>query len=196
MSIGGVETEASDRALLDRLRAGDEEAAAAVYRRYAPRLTALVRARRPSELADRLDAEDLVQSAFGRFFLGAGRGRFDVPEGPGRLWGLLRGITRNTVRATRAHHRAARRDARRTGRADGLGHLPDRVDVPGHALRCLARDEVLSRLAPLVRRVVELRAEGHGVGEVARLTGRSRRTVERLLGEARRDLAELLRDGD
>jgi DNA-directed RNA polymerase specialized sigma24 family protein len=40
--------------------------------------------------------------------------------------------------------------------------------------------------------MVELRVEGYEVAEVARKTGRSRRTVERILQEARLKLGELL----
>ena len=55
-------------------------------------------------------------------------------------------------------------------------------------------NEVLERLSPLQRRMIELRIEGQEVADIARLTARSKRTVERVLQDFRNNLAALLRE--
>src|SRR3954462_5832042 len=58
----GSNNRPSDRSLLRRFRSGSEDAAEILYHRYAHRLSALVRSRRPSDLANLVDYEDIVQS--------------------------------------------------------------------------------------------------------------------------------------
>jgi DNA-directed RNA polymerase specialized sigma24 family protein len=182
----------SDRSLLRRYSTGSEAAAALVYNRYAARLRALVRSKLSSPLTRRLDPDDIVQSVFRRFFHSVSQGNYSVPEGDD-LWDLLLVITLNKVRTEEAFHRAGKRDVRLT--AGGMW--------TGAALTALARhdsavyfrlavDEALERLPDLHREVVELRMAGHEVADIARQTGRSKRTVERFLQEARRQLSTLL----
>ena len=82
----------SDQSLLKRFHSGDQEAATALYRRYAARVQALVKAQCSPELAKCLEPADLVQSVFGAFFQKAGDGYYAVPAGED-LWGLLLVIT-------------------------------------------------------------------------------------------------------
>ena len=103
------ESDPSDRSLLVRLRKGEQDAATALYLRYAQRLRALVRARCSSQLARRLEPDDIVQSVFRRFFRRVLQGDYDVPPGE-ELWGLLLVIALNKIRAWGNFHRAARRD--------------------------------------------------------------------------------------
>ena len=56
--------------LMARWRDGNQEAAEALFRRYVERLLALARGRMTSWLARRVDAEDVVQSAYRTFFVG------------------------------------------------------------------------------------------------------------------------------
>jgi RNA polymerase sigma factor (sigma-70 family) len=167
-------------------------AASLLYDRYAARLRALVRAKLSSPLARRLDPEDIVQSVFGRFFHAAGQGNYIVPEGED-LWDLLLVITLNRIRTQEAFHRAGKRDVRLTSEADWQGPaLLALARQDSAAFLRLTVDEALDRLPPLYREVVELRMAGHEVAEIARQTGRSKRTVERFLQEARRHLSTLL----
>src|SRR5262249_16649412 len=57
--------------LLSRWRKGDEEAASALFRRYAEQLIVLARGHLSEKLAHRLDPQDVVQSAYRSFFTGA-----------------------------------------------------------------------------------------------------------------------------
>jgi RNA polymerase sigma factor (sigma-70 family) len=58
----------------------------------------------------------------------------------------------------------------------------------------LAADEALAQLPPLQRQIVDLRMEGYQVHEIAKLTGRSLRTVERTLQHCRQQLTALLNE--
>src|SRR5262245_12791504 len=78
--------------LVARWRAGDQEAAAAIFHRYANRLVALAKKRLSAKLAQRVDAEDVVQSVYRSFFADVRDGRYDIRRG-GDLWHLLVTIT-------------------------------------------------------------------------------------------------------
>ncbi len=71
--------------LLDRYRHGDDVAADALYQRYADRLLTLARSRLSRQLARRIDAEDVVQSAYRSFFIHARHGEFTA-DCEGDLW--------------------------------------------------------------------------------------------------------------
>lgn len=186
---------ASDHSLMRRLRGGSEDAATQLYLRYAGRLRALARTKVAPDLAPRLDVEDIVQSVFGSFFRGASRGDYDVPAGE-ELWKLFLVIALNKIRAKGAYHRAAKRDVRQTAGADGLEQLaaesPAEQDEVAYAVLRMTIDEALQSLPEQYRRILVLRVEGHEVEEIARQTGRSKRTVERVLQECRKTLAGLL----
>src|SRR5262249_542543 len=112
----------SDRSLLRRFRSGSEDAATGLYVRYVHRLRALVRARCSSELARRLEPEDIVQSVFRRFFRRVRQGDYDVPAGE-ELWGLFLVIALNRIRAAESFHRADKRDVRLTVNADAGNYI-------------------------------------------------------------------------
>ncbi len=185
--------ESSDRSLLQGIRHGDQDAASVLYHRYAHRLRALVQAKRSLDLASRVDHEDIVQSVFKSFFRGVSRGSYDVPAGE-ELWHLFMVITLNKVRAKGVFHRAAKRDVRLTVGDDGLdgssGGL--KSDHDAYLLLRLAVEEALDRLPPQHKHVTQLRMEGDDVAEIARKTGRSKRSVERILQECREKLSHLL----
>lgn len=188
---------ASDGSLVRRFRAGSEAAAGRLYRRYAARLRGLARAKASAGLARRVDADDIVQSVFRRFFTAARDAEYDVPAGSD-VWNLLLVITLNKLRSEEAFHRAARRDLRRTpGSEDDspLARVAARDEEAGVVLR-LAVAEALERLPAGHRDAVELRMEGCEVAEIASRLGRSKRTVERLLQEARARLSKLVGEGD
>lgn len=186
----------SDGSLIARVREGSEDAAAALYSRYAQRLLALAKARTGDDLAARVDAEDIVQSVFGSFFRGATQGLYDAPTGE-EIWGLLLVIAMNKIRVKGRHHRAAKRDVRKTVGGESLqaeGVDPPATDEAAHTLLRLVVDEVLARLPAGHRDVVQLRLEGFEVAEIAKQTGKSMRTTERVLQEFRTRMAEHVND--
>jgi len=182
----------TDRSLLLRLRRGEDDAATALYVRYARRLLALARSKTSSDLEKRVEAEDIVQSVFLSFFRKANDGAYDVPEGT-ELWNLLLVITINKIRAKGNYVRAAKRDVRRshpvaTPEAEGVA-APD--DVALAELQMVIRD-VLAVLPAKSAEIVELRIAGLEAAEIAQQTQRSKRTVERTLQDFRQRLTALL----
>lgn len=180
----------SDGSLLARYCAGNDEAAAELYRRYAERLRRVVETQFSARLAARLDAEDIVQSAFGSFFRVARTGVYQVPAGE-HLWKLLFTITLNKLRAQGVRHTAAKRDVRLTAPLGEEALAPAGKDDLAEAQFYLVLGEALDRLAPLHRQMVELRLRGFEVAEIARQTGRAKRTAERVLQQAMAQLTTL-----
>jgi RNA polymerase sigma factor (sigma-70 family) len=184
-----------DNVLLESLRAGDHEAASALYARYAKRLRQLIRAKCSPQLARRVDAEDIMQSVFCAFFRGASGGCYQVPAGE-ELWPLLLVIALNKIRTQGSFHRAAKRDVRVTRGLDDAEALRRavsqlEVDEPLPFLNLIVQ-EMLERMPQSQREIVELRVAGYEVEEIARHVGRSKRTVERLLQTCRQELSAMI----
>jgi RNA polymerase sigma-70 factor, ECF subfamily len=185
----------TDRSLLVELRNGDELAAAQLYQRYAHRLKALAEKKTGKDLANRFDSEDVIQSVFRSFFERARNGLYDVPTG-GDLWPLLLVIALQKVRAYGTHHRAGRRDVRRERGSDDQEtvHLASqrfKLEEPQSLLKLIA-EETLELLPALHRQVASWRLEGYDHQEIAKKTGRSKRTIERIFQECRVILQQLL----
>jgi RNA polymerase sigma-70 factor, ECF subfamily len=185
----------ADRDLLLELRNGNEMAASRLYKRYVDRLRALAEKNTGKDLAQRFDSEDVIQSVFRCFFERARNGLYDVPTG-GDLWPLLLVIALQKVRAYGSYHRAGCRDVRReSGSDDGetvrLASQRIKADEPQSLLRLIA-DETLEQLPELHRKVARWRLEGYDHEEIAKLAGRSKRTIERLFQECREILQQLL----
>jgi RNA polymerase sigma-70 factor, ECF subfamily len=189
---------ASDASLLRRYRRGEQDAATELYLRYAGRLRILADTRASPELKQRVDPEDIVQSVFRTFFRRADVGQYDAPTGD-ELWKLFLVIGLNKIRKVAAFHKAAKRDVRQT--AVGTGYDQAVALTPGtdeealHTLQ-MTIEELLAPLPDSHRAIIDLRAAGHEVADIAGRTGRSRRSVERILHDFRRRLHELLHDPD
>jgi RNA polymerase sigma factor (sigma-70 family) len=174
--------------LMARWRNGDQEAAEILFRRYVERLLALARSRMSSWLARRVDAEDVVQSAYRTFFVGVLAGRYTVRRN-GDLWRLLAAITIHKVRHQVERHTAGKRSVGREhplGNDHGLFGLHDQIlarePTPQQAAALAdTLEEVFRDLEPLERRMVELRLQGSGLDEIADDVRRSERTVRRIL---------------
>jgi RNA polymerase sigma-70 factor (ECF subfamily) len=185
---------ASDSSLLRRFRAGNDQAATEIYLRYAHRLHHLAQMNCGDDLAQRLDAEDIVQSVFSSFFRRAREGQYEVPDGH-ELWKLLLVMALNKIRARGSYHRAARRDVSVTQSGNTLTEaIDDRHDERDLTVLRLVIEEILARHPPVNRDIVALRIEGHEVAEIAARVSRSRRTVERVLQEFRQELHNSLRE--
>jgi RNA polymerase sigma-70 factor (ECF subfamily) len=184
----------SDRSLLRRFRAGQDDAATQLYLRYASRLHALAAAQCGSDLAARVDPEDIVQSVFRTFFRRAAQGHYDVPEEE-ELWKLFLVIALHKIRDTASYHRAAKRDVAATATGAAFDHAAERRASPDETALATLRlviAEILDGLPASLRPIVELRIEGYEVQEIADRTGRSRRSVERALQDFRTRLRDLI----
>lgn len=183
--------------LVARWRAGDELAATELFQRYASRLIALARSQLPAQLAQRVDAEDVVQSVYRSFFIDAKNDRFSFERG-GDLWQLLVAITFHKLHDHIKWHRRGKRSVEREqrfGSEDSLqglqAHLGKHDPSPVEALALLEMvEQVMRRLRPVSRRILELRLQGYNLEEIALATHRSQRSVIRALNEIKSLLEE------
>jgi RNA polymerase sigma-70 factor, ECF subfamily len=161
---------ATDDSLVRRVGHGCEAAADRLFRRYADRLRALAKRRLPADITPRVDADDIVQSVFRRFFESAQQGNYAAPTGDD-LWNLLLVITLNRLRTVKTQERAAKRDSRRNVHfgGDGVGlerTAASRGDQPDAVFR-LVIDEAIARLPTAYREVLALRMEEYEITEIA-----------------------------
>jgi RNA polymerase sigma-70 factor (ECF subfamily) len=179
--------------LLARWKEGDQAAADALFGRYTEQLVALARDRLSTRLAGRLDPEDVVQSAYRSFFANA---QGFVIERTGDLWRLLAAITLHKLHHQVDRHTAARRSVAReqslgNGRSMDILGPAARAPSPAEAVALIDEVEQLLRgLAPLHRRMLELRLQGYRIAEIADDTRRSERLVRKVLDGVK---AELIR---
>ncbi len=177
--------------LLARWRAGDSLAEDELFSRYTTRLIALARRRLSAQLARRVDAEDIVQSAYRCFHAAASDDRV-VLHRSGDLWRLLAKITLHKLYKQVERHTAARRAVDRERAFGGesslvvLGDAVDRAPGPLEAIAAIEELElVLERLSPSHRRMAELRLQGYRIEEIAQATDRSERLVRRVLDQVK-----------
>lgn len=95
-----------------RLRSGDEYAATQVWQRYVDALVTVAYRHLDKTILSKVDAEDVVQSAYRSFFLRFREGKFDVADWES-MWGLLLRITQRKCGRRVTHFRAQRRDSHR-----------------------------------------------------------------------------------
>ena len=179
--------------LLQQFRRGDEAAATELHDRYVARLIALARSRLGGRLAARLDADDVVQSAYRSFFLRARAGQFSLQRS-GDLWRLLARITLRKLYRQADRHTAERRSVQRETAAlalesDAAFALKSREPTPDEA--AALADELafaMRRLNEFERRVLELRLQEQTIDEIAAELGRSERTIRRTLATIRHRL--------
>jgi RNA polymerase sigma-70 factor (ECF subfamily) len=83
--------------LIQRIRAGEAEAASELLREYEPEIRRFVRVRLEDPRLRRiLDSMDICQSIFGNFFLRAMGGQFELAS-PGQLLNLLKTMAYNRI---------------------------------------------------------------------------------------------------
>jgi RNA polymerase sigma factor (sigma-70 family) len=183
--------------LVARWRDGDQRAAEQLFGLYAGRLIALAQGRLSSRLAGRVDAEDVVQSAYRSFFSGARADRFSLQHG-GDLWRLLVTITLHKLSDQVDRHTADRRavDVERHFASEeslvALGaQLATRSPSPVEAIALADElEQVMRSLEPQPRRILELRLQGHDLAEIATHVACSERTVMRVLKRVKQQLEQ------
>ncbi len=179
--------------LLQLYLEGQDEAATEIFDRYVARLIALVRSRLGPKLKRRLDAEDVVQSAYRSFFLHAKPERYQLVES-GDLWRLLAGIALNKLRGQIEKQTAAKRTVDREEKGT-LSAMNLQGPEPSVGEAVAVAEElhlVLAQLSPTARQVLTSRLQGESIEEIGRAIGKSDRTVRRLLAETRRSMEQRL----
>jgi RNA polymerase sigma-70 factor (ECF subfamily) len=175
-------------ALLEKLCAGDPEAAERVFRAYEPYLRKVVRRRLPARLRARFDSADIVQSVWVDVLKGFREAGWHFRD-TAHLRAFLVKVTRNRfIDRYRQHHRALEREQPLADGADDALPSPDPCpsDVAG------AEDtweRLLALCPPEHHAVLHLRRQGLPVAEVAARTGMHPDSIHRILRRLARRLA-------
>jgi RNA polymerase sigma-70 factor (ECF subfamily) len=180
--------------LILRVRAGDQDAAADLVKRYEPAIRRAVRFRlADARLGTLLDSMDICQSVLGSFFIRAATGQYKL-ETPEQLLKLLTTMARNKLISEARKEHAQRRDSRRLTSCD----QDERRFVSGRqspsnqvAVRDLLQ-EVQRRLSPEEWRVLELKNEGRDWASIASELGGSAEALRKRLSRALDRVAEQL----
>jgi DNA-directed RNA polymerase specialized sigma24 family protein len=183
-----------------RIRAGDEQAAVEMVRRYEPLIRREVRLSLEDRRLCRLfDSMDVCQSVLKSFFFRTAAGQYDL-DTPEQLQRLLVTMARNKLAsAARGEHRQ-RRDQRQVA-AGGDEQLEGvAADVPTPSQE-LAGKELLERfrrsLSDEEKQLADLRGEGLAWGDIAARLGSTAQARRMQLARAVERVArELGLDGD
>jgi RNA polymerase sigma factor (sigma-70 family) len=188
--------ELSSQLLFQRYRSGDPHAAEELLDRYLTRLLAVVRQRMSAGLKQRLDEEDVAQSAFHSFFRLLSNEQ-TVLRRAGDMWRLLATIGLNKLRRQVEFHTASKRAYTNDISADE-NLLPTNIDqhpLPGDELVLIDELEiVLDQCNNSEGTALTLRLSGETIEEIAKAMNRSHRTVRRLLQTAREKLQRRLNE--
>jgi DNA-directed RNA polymerase specialized sigma24 family protein len=183
----------SNTELLKLWKSGNQQAAQVLVDRYMLRLTALAQSRLSRVLARRLDADDIVLSAWRSFFVAANRSRLQVPDDD-NLWPLLATFTLRKLQRQAQRQLADRRDLgreRSMSDDDGWRALVSREPTPDDAAHLTYDIEaLLARLEPTDREILMYRLQGDELEAVATRMKCSERTVRRAMQRIRMQLAD------
>jgi RNA polymerase sigma-70 factor (ECF subfamily) len=181
-----MSSEPSFADLMAQLRQGDQEAARLIFQRFADRLVALARSHLNQRLLQKMDPEDVMQSALKSFFLRQAEGRFHLDSWDS-LWALLTVITLRKCSQKVEHFQAGRRDFRREAApmdADDSASWEAiaREPTPEEAAQLADLvEQLFGSLKPDDRSIAELALQGYSPTEISARTGLGERTVYRRL---------------
>jgi RNA polymerase sigma-70 factor (ECF subfamily) len=191
--------ELSFQALLESVRAGDDDAAAELLRRYEPVLRRIISVRLlDARMRGRVDTSDICQSVLASFFARVSLGQYELKSAEDLLK-LLATMARNKV-IDEARQRELEGDQDRRVPVSELpeNRLADSEDSPSQqvALRELV-GEARRRLSPEERQLLELRQEGLEWNAIAARVGGSPEALRKRLSRAVDIVAQQLGlDGD
>jgi RNA polymerase sigma-70 factor (ECF subfamily) len=182
-------------ALMARVRAKDEQAAADLIRLYEPAVRRVVRIQmRDPRLRRTFDSMDICQSIFGSFFIRVSLGQFELST-PDDLRKLLVVMARNKViaHARRPHVNRQKELQPDSGDSGAVGGPVS--PEPGPSRQAEARDlleQVRSRLTEEERWLSDQRAQGRPWSEIAAERNGSlealRKKLERALDRVSQEL--------
>src|SRR4051794_23176084 len=165
----------NSRELLELFKAGQDEAATAIFDRYIHRLIALARSRIGVKLKRRLDPEDVVQSAYRSFFVHAKNEEY-LLDRSGDLWRLLAGIALNKVRSQIEKQTAAKRNVLREVSDDNSIAMATMSDPTPADVVAITEQLALAlkNLSTDERLVITATLQGQSTDEIAASIGKSK----------------------
>lgn len=194
-----AEANATGDSLLVRLKAGDEAAASAVFKRFARRLIGLARSQLDSRVRQKVDPEDVVQSVFRSFFTRQRDQEFELTNWD-NLWSLLAMITVRKCTNVRVwfgrkgrnvHLETA--DERQGDHSANGWEVLSREPTPAEAAVLTELVEgIMASLPDRDRRIVVLSLEGRTTREICAEINRADRTVQRTVERFRTRLEKAI----
>jgi RNA polymerase sigma-70 factor (ECF subfamily) len=177
--------------LVRRVRAGEQEAAAELVRRFEPAIRRVVRLRLvDSRLRRHLDSMDICQSVLASFFVRAALGQYQL-EKPEELIKLLAVMARNKVADQARKPRLTSPDG-----ADGAVRLEDMAAAGPSPSRQIAGRDMLERvrnqLSEEERQLADQRAAGREWADIAAELGRNPDALRKQLTRAIERVAQHL----
>jgi hypothetical protein len=167
--------------LVRRVRAGEEDAAAELVRRYEPSIRRDIRLKlRGTRMQRLLDSADICQSVLANFFVRASLGQFELAT-PKQVMKLL---------AQMAHNHLVTKARRLAGplREAELAGANEPAAADASPSRLLAGRELLQKvreqLSEEERQLVELRTSGRPWAEIAAERGDSAEALRKKMGRA------------
>lgn len=156
---------------LQRIRAGDEQAADELVRRYESLIRCEIRLHMTDPKLGRLvDSLDICQSVLASFFVRAAAGQYDLDR-PQDLLNLLIRMARNKLASQARRQKARAADQQRTA-SDALDRVGTSEPGPGRiAAGRELLEEVRRRLSDDERQIADLRAQEMAWQEVADALG-------------------------
>jgi RNA polymerase sigma factor (sigma-70 family) len=179
--------ETSFEELMRRIRAGDQQAAEELVRRYEPTIRRVIRVRLVDTRLQRLfDSMDVCQSVFGSFFVHAALGDYELNT-PEQLLNLLVSMSRGKVIDQSRRAGAARRDYRRLKEGPADQEKLWAATEPSPSQQVAGRellDEFRRRLTDDERRLADKRAAGLDWNQIADEEGRNPEALRKQLTRA------------
>jgi RNA polymerase sigma-70 factor (ECF subfamily) len=174
------------RELIHRVRAGDQEAAAELVRRYEPTIRRVARLRLADTRLQRIfDSMDICQSVLGSFFVRMALGQYDLDK-PEQLLKLLVSMSHKKVVNYARRAGAARRDYRRAQAGPPEEELlvardpsPSQQLMVGELVR-----EFRKRMTEEERQLAEQRAAGLDWNQIASERGGRPEALRKQLARA------------
>ena len=183
--------------LVARLRAGDEDAATAIFNRYVRRLVGLARSRLDTLTLAKVDPEEVANSALRSFFRAYAGGKFEL-EGWDSLWEVLLVITLRKCGRRIEYFRAQRRNVRQevqpppgpddTASWEAIAREPTPEEA---AMLNETVEQVLQSLHERERPILVLALQGYSLPEISEQIHRTERTVYRTLKRVKEKLEEM-----
>jgi RNA polymerase sigma-70 factor (ECF subfamily) len=168
--------------LIRRVRAGEEDAATELVRRYETHIRRAVRIRLDPRLERVFDSMDICQSVLASFFVRAALGQYEL-DTPEQLLRLLATMARNKLSNQANKHKAGRRDYRRVTPTSGDEGGRD----PSPSQQVAAREllhEARRRLSASELRLLDLREQGREWPAIAEQVGGNPEALRKKLTRA------------
>ncbi len=176
-------------------RENDDIAVTDFWSRYEERLRRLAERNLSDRMKRRIDADDVVQSAFRTFLRRAGQDEFELRDRQ-NLLSLLTTITLNKIRQKVRHFAAQKRGGDSDQYFETMADLGGNQPTPDEEAALREIEELLRGFDEEQQQVVDLKLQNHTNEEIARRMQCSERTVRRMIKRVENTLEKLIGDAE